>query len=163
MGKLWKTIQNITYTLAAACMASVIALIFINVICRYVTHYSIPWCEEATRYMFILVIFFTLNIMVANGSALRIDIIDNYVKGKGVIILSLIQSGLTVVALGIFTVSGIALMQVGKTSLSPAMHIPMYLVYAIMPLGYLLALIEVVIKEVHFLKEYKQTKGSEQL
>jgi TRAP-type C4-dicarboxylate transport system permease small subunit len=161
MGKLWKTIQNITYTLAAACMAIVIVLIFINVICRYVTHYSIPWCEEATRYMFVLVIFFTLNIMVEQGSALRVDIIDNYVKGTGRVILSLIQTVLTVIALGIFTVSGISLMQVGMTSVSPAMHIPMYLVYAIMPIGYFLALIEVIVKEVQFLKDFTK-KGDDQ-
>lgn len=152
MGKLWKIIQQATHALAALCMLAVILLIFINVISRYITHYSIPWCEEATRYMFIMVIFFTLNIMVAQKAALRVDIIDNYVKGKPRVVLSLIQTLLTVVALGVFTYSGIMLVEIGKTSVSPALHIPMNFVYAILPLGYFLALIEVIKKEVEFLK-----------
>ena len=100
MVNIWKWIQRVTYALSAACMAIVILLIFINVICRYITHYSIPWCEEATRYMFVAVIFLTLNTMIAQGSALRVDIIDNYVKGKGKLFLSIIQTILTVVAVG---------------------------------------------------------------
>lgn len=156
MTKLWKLVQRITYALSAACMAIVILLIFVNVVCRYITHYSIPWCEEATRYMFVAVIFLTLNIMIAQGSALRVDIIDNYVKGKGKILLSVIQTVLTVVTLGVFTYSGIMLMQAGKTSISPAMHIPMYLIYALMPLGYFLALIEVIHQEVVFVRDQRE-------
>lgn len=161
MVNIWKWIQRVTYALSAACMAIVILLIFINVICRYITHYSIPWCEEATRYMFVAVIFLTLNTMIAQGSALRVDIIDNYVKGKGKLFLSIIQTILTVVALGVFTYSGIMLMQAGKTSVSPAMHIPMYLIYSLMPIGYFLSLIEVIRQEVIFVRKLKE-KGSEE-
>lgn len=152
MEKIWKWIQKVTHALSAACMVLVIVLIFVNVICRYITHYSIPWCEEATRYIFIGVIFLTLNIMVAQGSALRVDIIDNYVKGRGVVILSVIQTILTVVMLGVFTYSGLMLMQIGKTSISPALHIPMIFVYAVMPLGYFLALIEAIRQEIVLLR-----------
>lgn len=161
MANIWKLIQRVTYTLAAASMAIVILLIFVNVICRYVTHYSIPWCEEATRYMFIAVIFLTLNIMIAQGSALRVDIIDSYVKGNGKLILSIIQTILTVIALGVFTYSGIMLMQAGRTSISPALHIPMYLIYSLMPIGYFLSLIEVIRQEVLFVRKLKE-KGSEE-
>lgn len=156
MTKLWKWVQRITCALSAACMAIVILLIFVNVVCRYITHNSIPWCEEATRYMFVAVIFLTLNTMVAQGSALRVDIVDNYVKGKGKVFLSVIQTVLTVVALGVFTYSGVMLMQAGKTSISPAMHIPMYLIYALMPLGYFLALVEVVHQEVVYIRGLKE-------
>lgn len=161
MAKLWDWVQKTAYAVAAACMAVTIALIFINVICRYITHYSIPWCEEVTRYMFIAVIFLTLNIMVSQGGALRIDIIDNYVKGSGAVILSLVQTALIVFALCVFTYSGISLMGVGRTSISPALHIPMIFVYSLMPLGYFLALVEVIRQEVIFLKGQKEQEGEQ--
>lgn len=73
MSKVWKTIQKVTYAISGFSMFAVIILIFINSLCRYIFKYSIPWCEEMTRFMFIATIFFTLNIMVANKAALRVD------------------------------------------------------------------------------------------
>ena len=66
MSKVWKAIQKVTYAISGFSMFAVIILIFINSLCRYIFKYSIPWCEEMTRFMFIATIFFTLNIMVAN-------------------------------------------------------------------------------------------------
>ena len=147
MAKLWNIIQRISYAVAAFCMFAVILLIFINVLCRYVFSFSISWSEEMTRYMFIGTLFFTLNIMVSQNAALRVDILDNFINNqRSKHILNLITYVLTVVALLVFTLSGVMLVQAGLTSVSPSMHIPMWIIYAMMPLGYFLALIEVLRK-----------------
>ena len=147
MAKLWNIIQRISYAVAAFCMFAVILLIFINVLCRYVFSFSISWREEMTRYMFIGTLFFTLNIMVSQNAALRVDILDNFIHNqRSKHILNLITYVLTVVALLVFTLSGVMLVQAGLTSVSPSMHIPMWIIYAMMPLGYFLALIEVLRK-----------------
>ena len=147
MAKLWNIIQRISYAVAAFCMFAVILLIFINVLCRDVFSFSISWSEEMTRYMFIGTLFFTLNIMVSQNAALRVDILDNFIHNqRSKHILNLITYVLTVVALLVFTLSGVMLVQAGLTSVSPSMHIPMWIIYAMMPLGYFLALIEVLRK-----------------
>ena len=147
MAKLRNIIQRISYAVAAFCMVAVILLIFINVLCRYVFSFSISWSEEMTRYMFIGTLFFTLNIMVSQNAALRVDILDNFIHNqRSKHILNLITYVLTVVALLVFTLSGVMLVQAGLTSVSPSMHIPMWIIYAMMPLGYFLALIEVLRK-----------------
>jgi TRAP-type C4-dicarboxylate transport system permease small subunit len=147
VAKLWNIIQRISYAVAAFCMFAVILLIFINVLCRYVFSFSISWSEEMTRYMFIGTLFFTLNIMVSQNAALRVDILDNFIHNqRSKHILNLITYVLTVVALLVFTLSGVMLVQAGLTSVSPSMHIPMWIIYAMMPLGYFLALIEVLRK-----------------
>ena len=147
MAKLWNIIQRISYAVAAFCMFAVILLIFINVLCRYVFSFSISWSEEMTRYMYIGTLFFTLNIMVSQNAALRVDILDNFIHNqRSKHILNLITYVLTVVALLVFTLSGVMLVQAGLTSVSPSMHIPMWIIYAMMPLGYFLALIEVLRK-----------------
>ena len=147
MAKLWNIIQRISYAVAAFCMFAVILLIFINVLCRYVFSFSISWSEEMTRYMFIGTLFFTLNIMVSQNAALRVVILDNFIHNqRSKHILNLITYVLTVVALLVFTLSGVMLVQAGLTSVSPSMHIPMWIIYAMMPLGYFLALIEVLRK-----------------
>ena len=147
MAKLWNIIQRISYAVAAFCMFAVILLIFINVLCRYVFSFSISWSEEMTRYMFIGTLFFTLNIMVSQNAALRVDILDNFIHNqRSKHILNLITYVLTVVALLVFTLSGVMLVQAWLTSVSPSMHIPMWIIYAMMPLGYFLALIEVLRK-----------------
>lgn len=99
MSKVWKTIQKVTYAISGFSMFAVIILIFINSLCRYIFKYSIPWCEEMTRFMFIATIFFTLNIMVANKAALRVDILDNLLHGTAKFILERIIALLTLAAL----------------------------------------------------------------
>ena len=112
MAKLWNIIQRISYAVAAFCMFAVILLIFINVLCRYVFSFSISWSEEMTRYMFIGTLFFTLNIMVSQNAALRVDILDNFIHNqRSKHILNLITYVLTVVALLVFTLSGVMLVQ----------------------------------------------------
>ena len=154
MSKVWKTIQKVTYAISGFSMFAVIILIFINSLCRYIFKYSIPWCEEMTRFMFIATIFFTLNIMVANKAALRVDILDNLLHGTAKFILERIIALLTLAALAVFTLSGISLVQAGSMSVSPSLRIPMYYVYALLPLGYFLALIETIRQEVLAIKEF---------
>ena len=101
MSKVWKTIQKVTYAISGFSMFAVIILIFINSLCRYIFKYSIPWCEEMTRFMFIATIFFTLNIMVANKAALRVDILDNLLHGTAKFILERIIALLTLAALAV--------------------------------------------------------------
>lgn len=100
MSKVWKTIQKVTYAISGFSMFAVIILIFINSLCRYIFKYSIPWCEEMTRFMFIATIFFTLNIMVANKAALRVDILDNLLHGTAKFILERIIALLTLAGTG---------------------------------------------------------------
>ena len=153
MAKLWNIIQRISYAVAAFCMFAVILLIFINVLCRYVFSFSISWSEEMTRYMFIGTLFFTLNIMVSQNAALRVDILDNFIHNqRSKHILNLITYVLTVVALLVFTLSGVMLVQAGLTSVSPSMHIPMWIIYAMMPLGYFLRKIAAEIRAIRVLR-----------
>ena len=47
-----------------------------------------------------------------------------------------------------------SLVQAGSLSVSPSLRIPMYYVYALLPLGYFLALIETIRQEVLAIKEF---------
>ena len=162
MSKLWSIIQRVSYAIAAFCMFALIILIFINVLCRYVFQFSISWSEEMTRYMFIGTLFFTLNIMVSQNAALRVDLLDNLIHSqKSQHILNLIIYLLTIVALLVFTASGIMLVQAGFTSVSPSMHIPMWIIYAMMPLGYFLAQIEVLRKSVAEFRDMQDSAKKE--
>lgn len=161
MNKLWQMIQKLSYTIAGFSIFAVIVLIFINVLCRYFFLYSLPWCDELTRYMFIATTFFTLNIMVAQNAALRADILDNFLSEKGKFILNMFSKVVTVIALAAFTYSGFQFTIVaGATSVSPSLRLPMYYVYMLMPLGYFLALIAVIIKSVEDIKEYRSKEGT---
>lgn len=92
--------------------------------------------------------------MVANKAALRVDILDNLLHGTAKFILERIIALLTLAALAVFTLSGISLVQAGSLSVSPSLRIPMYYVYALLPLGYFLALIETIRQEVLAIKEF---------
>lgn len=162
MSKLWKAIQKASYALAGFSMAAVIVLIFINVIYRYILKSGIPWCEEVTRFMFIATIFFSINIMVSTKSALRVDILDSVLHGTVKFLLERLIALLTLVALAVFTLSGIQLTQAGSLSVSPSLRIPMYYVYALLPLGYLLALIETVRQEVIAIRAFCARRKEEQ-
>ena len=78
----------------------------------------------------------------------------NLLHGTAKFILERIIALLTLAALAVFTLSGISLVQAGSLSVSPSLRIPMYYVYALLPLGYFLALIETIRQEVLAIKEF---------
>ncbi|SPT70292.1 TRAP transporter small permease [Anaerobiospirillum thomasii] len=132
-------IQNISCNLIALCMVLMMSVIFIQTMTRYVVFYSIPWSEELSRYLYVTLTLVGVNIAISRRQLVRIDIIDNYLKGVALKRLNIIRAVLTLVICIIFFYSSFGMIDVSQYQTSPAMGISMQIMYSILGLGFLMS------------------------
>ena len=144
--KFWRALQKKLEAISGLMLLLTILIIFIQVVTRYVFFYSLPWSEELTRYLFIWFVFLSLSVTIRDNLSIRIDFLDQVLKGKAKKVLELIICILSFAILVVFIYSSYQLFLMGFRSKTPAMGIPFYVIYSIMPVGYLLASIEMLIQ-----------------
>lgn len=112
-------------------------IIFIQIIARYVFNSSLSWSEELARYIFIWQIWLGASLGVRERKHIRIEIIFDIFKGKRKQYVDGLAT-LIWIALCIFlTVSGtqLTLNLFRLHSLSAALRIPIYFIYATLPVS----------------------------
>ena len=77
--------------------AFVVTVIFIEVIRRFVFHYSSIWGEETARYAFIYLVWIGAAAAVKDRAHIRIDIIFKFLPTKAIAILYLLGDVITLV------------------------------------------------------------------
>ena len=133
--KLWDNLEE--YILVYSMMFSV-ALVFVQVIMRYVFSNSLSWSEELARYLFLWQIWLGASYAVKEHRHLRIEIIQDLIKTrKGKICFELFVMVLWL-GFSLFMVyegSTLTKILVMRGQVSPAMRIPMAYAYASVPVG----------------------------
>lgn len=148
---MWKKIDrllsNFEEYLTGLLLLGSTLLLFVNVFLRYVFRSSTTWAEEAIRYALIWVTFIGSSICARRGSHVGIDIFAQMMPMPGKKII--LASGQFISAISmLFCVfySWKMFMLVSSTGQkSPALLMPMSIVYFAMPLGFLLSAIQFVI------------------
>lgn len=155
--KIWDHFEE--FFLIPSLMFSV-ALVFIQVIMRYVFKNSLTWSEELARYLYIWQTWIGISYAARNGSHLRITMIRDRLPEKGKQILELIVTliwiafGIFVIVMGAQAVSTIA--SYGQKS--AALQIPMQICYIAIPVGMFLMCVRLVERTVKdFLANRRKT------
>ena len=113
-------------------------LVGIQVIMRYVFHNSLAWSEELARYMFIWMVYVGISYGVKRNKHISIDVVHNLLPARAAALLSIVADliflgfAVLVVMHGSEIVSRVLL----STQNSPALEIPMWMVYSAVPLGF---------------------------
>ena len=144
--QVFNRLQNAVNALTAVIVVAIMVIILVQTFTRYVIFYSIPWSEEASRYLFVAMILLGINIGISQNLMVRIDIIDNFLPGR---MRKAFEIGRQVLALGIsavFFYSTFGMLRIGGYQMSPAMRIPMNVMYGILCLGFGLAVVSVIFK-----------------
>ena len=145
-----------------AILSFMVIVVTMQIVCRYVFFYSLSWSEELSRYLFVWLILMGAGFGIAENNAICIDIIETIAKGKFKRAIHLIQYVLSLVAVCVLFYSSILLMQLGTRQISPAMNVPMSMVYLCMPIGFILMIFELIIKIIlFFIKKDKLLNGGE--
>lgn len=112
-------------------------ILFINVVLRYLFNSSIEWAEEITRYGVVWITFIGASVCIYKGAHLGIDTFLLSLERKGFRFLTVIVQILAVLFSVIFFILSlqITLKIYGTGQISASLGIPMYLVYAAMPLS----------------------------
>jgi TRAP-type C4-dicarboxylate transport system permease small subunit len=144
--------------LALVCMAVMTILIVAQVVLRYLFNEPLTWSEELARIVFIYMTFIGIGAAYGRRRHMSVDAI--------VILLPMkIQKAIRAVVVGIASVFLLVVMFVTVRSMvelfrieinTPALDIPMGLVYMIIPLGFSALIAQMWI---HLLQEKKEREG----
>lgn len=144
--------------LAAILLSFMTIFIFFQVLSRFVFDAPLAWSEEAARFVFVWTIYISAALAVKKREHISVEVGIMFLKGKAKkaahILADLIFLVFTIFLLkdGIFLVKHLS----GSQQISPALGLPMNLIYIIVPLGYglmMLRLIQRIIADVKHLND----------
>lgn len=139
-----KTLKWLDNNLESFCMIILLVLIscimMAQIVMRYVFHASMSWPEEACRYMWIASTCFSLGYVIKNDNALKVDVVMTILPQKIASLLSHIIDALLLLLHGYMTFYSFKTMQmiVAVRQLSPAMRMPMWILYLFLTTGFAL-------------------------
>lgn len=141
-GKLQKCINWIIGMALMILLIVILAQTFF----RYVIFYSLPWSEELSRYLFVVMILLGINIGITRDNFVRIDMIDGILPARFKPAMEVFRDLIALVVACAFVYSTLPLMRIGKFQRSPAMQITMDVMYGILFVGFCLAVLSIILK-----------------
>ncbi|OIJ22299.1 TRAP transporter small permease protein [Anaerobacillus alkalidiazotrophicus] len=139
-----------------------VAVIFLQVIMRYVFDNSLSWSEELARYCFIWLVYIGISYGVKKQRHIKVDVLLLLFKDKARLIFTII-SNLLFLFFCLFVIkygSDIAFKLLEWGQKSPANQIPMGLVYLAAPVGMGLTAIRII---QHLVKQIRGLLGFEEI
>ncbi len=125
------------------------AVMCLNVILRYVFHFSFNWGEEILRYMCIYMAFMGTAAGWRYGTHIGVTLfVEKVMPEKIRKYVRLLGDIIAMLFMGIVTYFGIILATkvLGSGQTSPAMHIPMFMIYGIVPLCGIISVMQMLIQ-----------------
>lgn len=128
---LVKTI-NILLCILMVCL---VIVVFSNAISRYFLNISIPWADEASRFMFIWVSFLGAILAFQSKEHMKFTLVINSVSKRWAYIFKAIASLVTLGILLLLIIGGVTLVTKNMDWFTPALEIPYGIVYLIVPIS----------------------------
>lgn len=130
------------------------AVVFIQVVLRYVFNSGLAWSEEGARFLFMWIIWMSMSIGFRDKSHIRMTVISDKLSPKGKHILNIIDN-LIILAFSLF-IAYLGWNYVARLittgQYAPATKLPYALVYSCLPLSLCICSIRVVVEIVEDFK-----------
>lgn len=129
-------------TLMAIFLVLITCVMMLQVVIRKIPFIpSLQWAEEFCRFMWIMSVFISLPYTIRKGNMLRVSVLLDLLPQVARKIVNLIVDVIIIACMGLLGYHSIGVVTkiAGSGELSPAMLWPMYLIYAVMLLGFVLA------------------------
>jgi len=141
---LAKTLSSITEKLLVALLSAMTLIVFAQVLFRYVLKSPLYWSEEAARYIMIWIVFLGASVGIRKASHLGftwyVERSSSEVRRVCALIAHL---GLLAFSLNITYYGSIITLQ-NTEQLSPGLQMPVAFVYACLPVGGILCIIQLI-------------------
>ncbi|GAA4510615.1 TRAP transporter small permease [Brevibacterium yomogidense] len=129
--------------LGASLMFAMVLILFAQVVSRFVFANSLSWSEELARYLFIWLIFLCIGTVTLRGEHVAIDIVTDRMPPRARRVTEQVCLAVAFVINAVILIAGFqiafVLLDLGQTS--AALTLPMWVVYAALPIGMTLALV----------------------
>ncbi len=131
-------IEDILCTVFACVMA---VSVLIQVVNRNTFQIPLSWCEELARYCMVWLIFVGISAGVKKGSHIGVDALVNTLPEKASRVIRIVVNCMVTILYAYLTVLAVQItLGIRETGqVSPAMQVPMYIVYAGLIVGLLMS------------------------
>ncbi|UQZ89308.1 TRAP transporter small permease [Deltaproteobacteria bacterium Smac51] len=118
-----------------ASLVFTVLIIFLQIVMRSIFNSSLSWSEELARYIFIWQIWLGMSIGVRDNKHIKVEILFQYVHGRGEKIIKIVATILAIFMCGFLVWYGAKMTNNAMTrnSLSAAMRFPLWIVYLSLP------------------------------
>lgn len=141
--KWFDCVQKFIMRLNGVILMLIMCIVFIQTFTRYIVFYSIPWSEEASRYLYVALTLLGVNLAVTKNQLVSIDLIDHALSPSARQKLELLRQILALAIAGTFFYSSFGMLEIGGYQLSPALRLPMNVMYGIVSLGFGLTVLSI--------------------
>lgn len=130
MGSFFKSIDRLLHGLIAICLSLMAIFVFGNVILRYFFNSGLTWAEEASRYLFIWLIFLGAIVAFKENAHLGVDTLVQRLSAKGRKVLFLVNNLLILITMALVVEGTFKLTLITANQNSASMGIPLAFVYS---------------------------------
>jgi len=144
---------------AIACCGALILSVFVNVILRYVFNSGLPFGEDLTRYLMVVVVFFAASLALDQNRHINIQLFTRKLTRHNQLRLELLFQICMLVFLVLLMIYGTLLLPNQWTAYIPTMRqVSMFWFYLSMPVGCIVMGVFLVRNLIHTLKNLKQER-----
>lgn len=132
-------------------------VVFLQVFFRFVIKSSLPWSEELARYLQVYITFFGTAYGIKAGAHLGIEAFTLLLPKAGRKALNiLVQVCSLVICVLIMKFSiDIVASQMASGQVSPAMRVPMWMIYMAVPVGMGFCILRYILEIIHSIRTFK--------
>jgi len=157
--KITKIMDWISYALLIIFSFTMVISTFLQVIFRYLFNSPLFWSEELSRYCFVWIVFVGAAISTKQGAHIGVDYFVKKLSLRFKNYLGIIINILIISFLLIVITQSIFVVRVNMLQYSPAMRIPIGLIYLAIPVGLSLMLGYIIITNYKLLKLIRFYQG----
>lgn len=119
-------------------MSLMTVVVTLQVIFRYVIHSSLPWSEELSRYCMVFVTYIGVSAGLRIGTHTCVDFLVIILPKKAQFWMVALGHVITLAIVAAFTVIGVRLSldMMAHGQMTAGLHIPMWIPYSIIPVGF---------------------------
>lgn len=138
MKKISKVLDFYEKTFGTVALLFMLLLVFYQVIARFILGSQLRWSEEIARYLMLYISFVGIGAGIKYHKHVGVDVFGAMLKPKGKKMLMLVVALLTMAIMAVFVYySGAVTLKIMRSGqVSPAAHIPMWIPYATIPVGF---------------------------
>ena len=125
-------------------LVMMVVLIFVQIVSRVLIGSSFSWTEEVARYLMIWVAFLGAGFAFQYGAHMSIEVLFKKINLNMQNIFQIISAILCTLFFLLLIVKGIELIKGSINVYSPALKLPMTIVYAAIPIGAFLQILNVI-------------------
>lgn len=155
MKTLKNIINNIEEYISSVLLGAMVILIFLQIIFRFVLNLPLRWTEETARYAMILLIYLSACSGVKKEKHIRIEAIHNALPQKAALVYWVISNIIWMLFNLVMIVYGINMAGYiySTGQVSPVLHLPMGILYMVIPVCFTIMEIRIVQLAVARIKE----------